>query len=53
MAEQMTGGWPQDHFGAESIQRAWLNTDGLPEIRTADYQKLVGKWVDETGKFPG
>jgi hypothetical protein len=44
---------PQHHFGAESIHRAWLNTEGLPEQRTEDYQKLVDKWVDATGSFPG
>jgi hypothetical protein len=44
---------PKHHFGAESIHRAWLNTDSLPEIRTEDYQKLVDKWVDATGSFPG
>ena len=44
---------PKHHFGAESIHRAWLNTEGLPEVRTQDYQKLVDKWVDATGKFPG
>ena len=44
---------PKHHFGAESMQRAWLNTEGLKEIRTEDYQKLVDKWVDATGSFPG
>jgi hypothetical protein len=44
---------PKHHFGAESMHRAWLNTEGLPEKRTADYQKLVDKWVDATGSFPG
>ena len=44
---------PKHHFGAESIHRAWLNTDGLPEMKTADYQKLVDKWVHATGEFPG
>lgn len=44
---------PKHHFGAEGIQRAWLNTEGLPEMRTGDYDKLVQKWVDATGKFPG
>ena len=44
---------PEHHFGAESIHRAWLNTEGLPEMRTQDYRKLVDKWVDATGKFPG
>ena len=44
---------PKHHFGAESMHRAWLNTDGLPEIRTEDYPKLVDKWVEATGSFPG
>ena len=44
---------PKHHFGAESMHRAWLNTDGLPEMRTGDYQKLVDKWVDATGEVPG
>jgi len=44
---------PTHHFGAESIRRAWINTDGLPETRTGEYQKLVDKWVDATGSFPG
>lgn len=44
---------PKHHFGAESIHRAWLNTEGLPEKRTEDYQALVDKWVDATGSFPG
>jgi hypothetical protein len=35
------------------MHRTWLNTDGLKEVRTADYQKLVDKWVDATGEFPG
>ena len=43
---------PRHHFGAESIHRAWLNTEGLPEKRTADHQKLVDKWVAATGKGP-
>ncbi len=43
---------PKHHFGAESMHRAWLNTEGLPEMRTADYDKLVQKWVDATGEFP-
>ena len=44
---------PKHHFGAESIHRAWINTEGLPEYRTDEYQKLVDKWVAATGKFPG
>ena len=43
---------PKHHFGAESMHRAWINTEGLPEYRTDDYQKLVDKWVEATGKMP-
>ena len=44
---------PKHHFGAESMHRAWLNTEGLTEMRTGDYQKLVDKWIEAAGKFPG
>jgi hypothetical protein len=44
---------PKSHFGAQSIHRAWLNTGGLPEMRSEDNQVLVDKWVQATGKFEG
>lgn len=44
---------PRHHFGAESINRAWLDTSGLPEQRTEDYPMLVEKWIDAIGEFPG
>ena len=44
---------PRHHFGAESMHRAWLNTEGLKAVRTDEYQKLVDKWVETTGAFPG
>lgn len=43
---------PKHHFGAESMHRAWINTEGLAEMRTEDYPMLVDKWVEATGKFP-
>jgi hypothetical protein len=43
---------PKHHFGSESIHRAWLNTEGLPETRTDEHQKLVDKWVEAVGKVP-
>jgi hypothetical protein len=43
---------PKWHFGAESIQRPWLNTEGLPEHKSTDYDVLVSKWVEATGKVP-
>ena len=43
---------PKHHFGAESLHRAWINTEGLPENRTDEYQALVDRWVEATGKMP-
>ena len=43
---------PKWHFGAESIHRAWLNTEGLPEHKTSDYDVLVEKWTKATGSVP-
>lgn len=43
---------PSSHFGAESMHRAWLNTEGLKEVRSEEYQPLVDKWIEATGKMP-
>ncbi len=43
---------PRHHFGVESMHRAWINTEGLPELRTDEHQKLVDKWIAATGKMP-
>ena len=43
---------PKHHFGAESLHRAWINTEGLPEYRTDQYQPLVDRWVEAVGKMP-
>ena len=43
---------PKHHIGAESLPRAWINTEGLPEYKTSDYDVLVNKWVEATGKMP-
>ena len=43
---------PKHHFGAESIHRAWLNTEGLPEYRTDEYQPLADRWIKAVGKLP-
>jgi hypothetical protein len=43
---------PQYHFAAESIHRAWLNTEGLPEHRSEDYQALTDRWMKSVGKLP-
>ena len=44
---------PTSHFGAESMHPAWLNTEGLPETRSDEYQPLVERWKAATGKAPG
>jgi hypothetical protein len=43
---------PKHHFGAESLHEAWLDTSALPRIKTTDYDVLVQKWKDATGKEP-
>ncbi|HEX8365799.1 MAG TPA: GFA family protein [Allosphingosinicella sp.] len=43
---------PRHHFGAESMHRAWLDTEGLPEKRTDEYRPLVDRWIAATGEFP-
>jgi hypothetical protein len=43
---------PKHHFGAESLHRAWIDTEGLPEIRTEEYKPLVDRWVKAVGKMP-
>lgn len=40
---------PTSHFGAETIHRAWLNTEGLPEMRADDYPPLVERWAKAGG----
>ena len=36
---------PRSHFGAESMHRIWLNTEGLPEMRSDDYAPLQERWA--------
>ena len=43
---------PIHHFGAESLHRAWLNTEGLPEYRTEDHKPVVDRWMAAIGKLP-
>ena len=43
---------PIHHFGAESLHRNWLNTEGLPEYRTEEHQPLVDRWLQAVGKLP-
>ena len=43
---------PRHHFGAENMNRSWLNTEGLPEQRTDSYQPLVERWENAGGAVP-
>jgi hypothetical protein len=43
---------PTSHFGAESMHRQWINTEGLPENRTDQHKGLVDRWIKATGKLP-
>lgn len=36
--------FPAYHFGTESMHRAWLNTEGLPETRSDEYEVLNERW---------
>jgi hypothetical protein len=44
---------PRRHFGAESLHRAWINTEGLEEVRSETYKPLVDRWIKAVGKLPG
>ena len=43
---------PTAHFGAESMHRIWLNTDGLPEQRADDYRPLLDRWAKSGAEMP-
>ena len=43
---------PRHHFGAESMHRAWINTEDLPEHRSDEYEPLVDRWLKATGRMP-
>ncbi len=43
---------PVHHFGVESMHRAWINTEGLPEYRVDEYQPVVDRWINAIGKLP-
>lgn len=43
---------PAHHFGAESMHRAWINTEGLAEYRTDEHKPLVDRWMNVVGKLP-
>jgi hypothetical protein len=44
---------PKSHFGVESMHRAWIDTEGLPEQRSDEYQPLIDRWTKAVGAMPG
>lgn len=40
---------PISHFGAESLHEAWLNTSGLPRMRSDTYAPLQERWAKAGG----
>ncbi len=43
---------PTQHFGIESLHEAWLDTSGLPRMRTDENDGIVTRWMDACGKLP-
>ncbi len=43
---------PTLHFGVETMHRAWLNTEGVPEHRITDNPRTVERWTKAIGKVP-
>ena len=40
------------HYAVESIHEAWVDTHGLPRIRTEENPNVVKRWMDAVGKLP-
>jgi hypothetical protein len=43
---------PTLHFGVETMHRAWLNTECLPEHLITDNPRTVERWTKAIGKVP-
>lgn len=43
---------PSSHFGAESLNEAWIDTRALPRRRTDEHPTLVERWMKTVGKLP-
>lgn len=43
---------PVHHYATESIHEAWVDTHGLPRIRTEENPNVVKRWMDAVGKLP-
>ena len=43
---------PKHHFGAESLHRAWLNTEGCPNIAPRNISRSSTAGSKATGKLP-
>ena len=43
---------PTSHFGSEWIHEAWLDTSGLPRMRTDEHRPLVDRWAAAGARPP-
>ena len=43
---------PRHHFGAESLQEAWVDTSKLKRIRSDGYPALVERWAKAGARVP-
>ena len=43
---------PTHHFAVESRHAAWLDTSGLPGLRSEDNPNTRDRWMKTVGKLP-
>jgi hypothetical protein len=43
---------PTRHFAVESRHEAWLDTSGLPDMRSEDNPSTRDRWIKALGKLP-
>ena len=43
---------PTQHSAIESAHEAWIDTSGLPRMRTEENEGLVKLWIESCGKTP-
>lgn len=43
---------PKHHFGTESLHEAWINTTGLPRMRSDEYERLQKRWAEADAEPP-
>ncbi|MCD2316119.1 GFA family protein [Sphingomonas sp. IC-11] len=43
---------PVHHYAVESMHEAWIDTRGLPRVRSEENENVVKRWMDACGKTP-